>query len=316
MEINKLIGNTPIVKITIKYNNKIQNIYAKLEYYNFTGSIKDRLVKYIIEKSYEDGKLKKGMPIVEVSSGNTGISFAALGALYKHPVHIFIPDWVSKERVSLIKLYGAHVHFITHEDGGFKNAILKADKLAKEINGFRPNQFSNPLNVEAHYKGIGTEISYEVPNIDAFVSGYGTGGTLIGIAKKLKETKKQIKIIAMEPKNMSFLSNEPCIGNHQIEGIGDEFLPDLINTDLIDQVITITDEEALNMTKRLSSELGLGVGISSGANFLASVLSNEENVATVFSDDIKKYLSTNLVNEIKEKNLESNKIEFINFEII
>lgn len=316
MNIDKLIGNTPIIKIRIKFNNKIKNIYAKLEYYNYTGSIKDRLVNYIITKSYETGELKKNMPIVEVSSGNTGISFAALGAFYHHPVHIFLPDWVSKERVKIMELYGAKVHYITHKDGGFINAIKKADKLALEIGGFRPNQFSNELNVLAHYNGIGSEIVSEVSNIGAFVSGYGTGGTLIGIAKRLKEKDSKIKIVAMEPTNMSFLSDKPRKGIHQIEGIGDEFLPDLLDRSLIDKVITISDSEALNMTQRLSKELGLGVGISSGANFLASSLIEEDNVVTVFADDSKKYLSTNLTKKIDDDNLISNKIEFIDFSVL
>lgn len=316
MKINNLIGNTPILKIKVEFNQKIQNIYAKLEYYNYTGSIKDRIANYIINKSYENGILKKGMPIVEATSGNTGISFAALGSLYNHPVYIFMPDWASIERKKIMELYGAKVYLVSKKDGGFKEAIKRADNLANEIEGFRPNQFSNCLNTLAHYEETGKEIIDKVPEIKAFVSGIGTGGTLIGVSKRIKEKFKNAKIIAMEPENMTLLSKNKKIGSHKIEGIGDDFIPDLVDKELIDKVITISDVEAINITKRLASELGLGVGISSGANFLASVLTEEDNVVTIFPDDIKKYLTTDLVSEPAEQEYISNNIKFIDIEVI
>ena len=316
MKINCLIGDTPIVKIQIQFNQKIQNIYAKLEYYNYTGSIKDRIANYIIFKSYETGELKKNMPIVEATSGNTGISFAALGALYKHPVHIFMPDWVSSERIKIMELYGAKVYLVTRKDGGFKEAIKRADNFAEKIGGFRPNQFSNELNTQAHYEGTGTEIINKVPKISAFVSGIGTGGTLIGVSKKIKEKFNDAKIIAMEPENMTLLSKKKKVGNHKIEGIGDDFIPKLVDRKYIDKVITINDEEAINMTKRLATELGLGVGISSGANFLASVLSEEDNVVTIFADDVKKYLTTDLTLKKEKKQYISDRIKFIDMEVL
>ncbi|MBO5096670.1 MAG: cysteine synthase family protein [Bacilli bacterium] len=316
MDIKKLIGNTPIIKIKIDFKGKIKNIYAKLEYYNYTGSIKDRLAYYIINESYKKGDLKKGMPIIEVTSGNTGISFSALGALYNHPVHIFIPDWASEERIKIMKLYGAQVHLVSKEEGGFNEAIRRADDLAKKIDGFRPNQFLNIMNVLAHYKGTGEEIVTKLSNINAFVSGIGTGGTLIGVAKKIKENYPEAKVIALEPENMTLLSKEKKIGMHKIEGIGDDFLPDLVDKTLIDKVITISDDEAINMTKRLASELGLGVGISSGANFLASVLTEEDNVVTIFADDMKKYLSTDLTIENESKDYISNEVKFINIDVL
>ena len=150
MSIKKFIGNTPIVKIKIKYKDKIINVYSKLEYYNYSGSIKDRLAYYIINESYKNGSLKNGMPIIEATSGNTGIAFAAIGSYYNHPVHIFMPDWVSKERINIMKMYGAYVYLVSKDDCGFKEAIRRADELAKSIDGFRPDQFNNTMNIDAH----------------------------------------------------------------------------------------------------------------------------------------------------------------------
>lgn len=307
-----LIGNTPMIKIKIKYNNEIKNIYTKLEYYNYTGSIKDRLAKYIIEESIKDGSLKDNMPIVEATSGNTGISFSALGALYNHEVHIFMPEWASIERVNIMKLYGAKVYLISAASGGFKRAIEEADKLAKKINGFRPNQFSNKKNIEVHYKETGREIVQNLDNIDAFVSGIGTGGTLIGIGKRIKETFPNSKIIALEPDKMPLLSTGKIIDNHKIEGIGDDFIPDIVAKKIIDEIITINDLDAINMSRILAKKLGLGVGISSGANFIASALTKGKDIVTIFPDDFKKYLSTDLTKEIdKDERLISNQIEIL-----
>lgn len=310
-----LIGNTPMIKIKIKYKNEIKNIYIKLEYYNYTGSIKDRLAKYIIEESIKDGSLKKNMPIVEATSGNTGISFAALGALYNHEVHIFMPEWASVERVNIMKLYGAKVYLISAIDGGFKKAIEEADKLAKKINGFRPNQFSNKKNIEVHYKETGREIVEKLNNIDTFISGIGTGGTLIGIGKRIKETFPNSKVVALEPDKMPLLSTGKIIGNHKIEGIGDDFIPDIVDKNIIDEIITINDNDAINMSRILAKKLGLGVGISSGANFIASSITKGKNIVTIFADDFKKYLSTELTKEIdKDERLISNQIEILKIE--
>ena len=315
MNIDRLVGNTPIVKIKIKYDGKIKNIFVKLEYYNYTGSIKDRLAKYIIETSKLDGSLKDGMPIIEATSGNTGISFSALGALYGHPVYIFMPDWVSRERINIMKMYGANVILVTKEDGGFKRAIHEADKLAKEINGFRPNQFSNTKNVEVHYNDTGREIVSVLDNIDAFVSGIGTGGTLIGVGKRIKEVFPESKVVAIEPDKMPLLSKGIIIENHKIEGIGDDFVPDLVDRELIDEIITINDGDAINMARILARRLGLGVGISSGANFIGACLCEGDNIVTVFVDDMKKYLSTDLVDKIVEdNNYISNKVEILSME--
>ena len=314
---DNLIGNTPLIKITYKYNDVIKTIYAKLEYYNYTGSIKDRIANYIINESYKDGTLKKGMPIIEATSGNTGISFSALGRYYNHEVHIFMPDWVSSERINIMKLYGAKVYLVSKEEGGFKECIKRADELAKKINGFRPNQFDNIKNIEAHYNTTGKEILDKINNIDCFVSGIGTGGTLMGVSKRLKEYNKNIKVIAIEPDTLSILTKGQYNGSHKIEGIGDDFIPSLVIENEIDNVIDINDNDAINMSRKLARTFGLGVGISSGANFLGSVLSGYDNVVTIFTDDLKKYLSTDLSKEIiKDKNLISNNIELISMETL
>lgn len=312
--INNIIGNTPMVKIKYEYNKNIKNIYAKLEYYNYTGSIKDRLALYILTESKRMGLLKDNQIIVEATSGNTGISFAALGAYFGHEVHIFMPTSVSVERRKLIELYGAKLHLI---DAGFKDTIKEADLYARKNNAFRPNQFSNIMNINAHYYGIGEEIINKSLNINGFVSGIGTGGTLMGVGKRLKEYNKKIKIIALEPKTMPLLSEGKIIGPHKIEGIGDDFIPKLIDKNIIDEVISIDDEDAINMSRILSQKFGLGVGISSGANFLAGVLSKIDNLVTVFADDSKKYLSTDLIKPINnDKNLISNNIKIISIEFI
>ena len=314
---DNLIGNTPLIKITYKYNDVIKTIYAKLEYYNYTGSIKDRIANYIINESYKDGTLKKGMPIIEATSGNTGISFSALGRYYNHEVHIFMPDWVSSERINIMKLYGAKVYLVSKEEGGFKECIKRADGLAKKINGFRPNQFDNIKNLEAHYSTTGKEILDKINNIDCFVSGIGTGGTLMGVSKRLKEHNKNIKVIAIEPDTLPILTKGEYNGSHKIEGIGDDFIPSLVIENEIDNVIDINDNDAINMSRKLARTFGLGVGISSGANFLGSVLSGYDNVVTIFTDDLKKYLSTDLSKEInQDKNLISNNIELISMETI
>ena len=319
MNIEKLVGNTPMVKIDYEYKGKISSIYAKLEYYNYSGSIKDRIALYILQKEKQNGNLKRGQAIVEVTSGNTGISFSAIGALMGHDVHIFMPDWVSLERRKLIEMYGAHVHLISKEEGGFKKGLKLAEEFAKENGAYRPLQFNNPLNVEAQYNTTGKEILDAVSDINAFVSGIGTGGTLMGVGKRLKENNSSSKIIALEPSTLSILKMGMEEGSHMIEGIGDDFIPEIVNQDLIDDIVLIHDCDAINMSKRIANEFGLGVGISSGANFLASVLSDSDDlkIATVFADDNKKYITTKLSEEIDlNPELYSNQIKLIGFEVI
>ena len=317
----KTIGETPMIKIKYKYKNKEKEIYVKLEQYNLTGSIKDRIALYIIEETEKSKILKEKMPIIEATSGNTGISFAALGAKTNHPVYIFIPDFVSSERIKLLKSYGAKVTLVKREEGGFKKCIELADKLSKEINGYRPNQFSNHLNSKCHYLKTGREIIEQVKEvkIGGFVSGIGSGGTIMGVSKKLKEYYPNILIGAVMPKEMPLL-NKDIPTRHKIEGIGDDFIPELLDQKIINKVFYIEDEDAINMARLLSKKLGLGVGISSGANFLGAVLlgeSSNEIVVTIFPDDNKKYLTTDLSKPTNlNKNLISNKIELLSYEEI
>ena len=317
-----LIGNTPMIQIKYRYKDKEQILYVKLEQYNLTGSIKDRIALYILEQAKEQGILKAGMPIIEATSGNTGISFSALGAKLGHPVYIFMPDWVSKERIELMKLYGANITLISKEEGGFKECIKRADNLAKKINGYRPNQFSNTLNSECHYIYTGTEILNDLGKLEigGFVSGIGSGGTIMGIGKKLKERYPNLLITAVEPDKMPLLTGGKINVNHKIVGIGDDFIPELVNTKEIDIVYDIDDNDAINMARIISKALGIGVGISSGANMLGAVLLQEhinKPVVTVFPDDNKKYLTTDLIEDINlDSNFISNNIQLIEYSLI
>jgi len=318
---NKKIGNTPMIKIKYKYNGKENYIYSKLESYNLTGSIKDRVAYYIIKEAYKKGEIKKGQEIVEATSGNTGIALAALGSFFGNPVRIYMPDWVSIERKKIMEMYNAKVILISKEEGGFEKAIQQAKEYAKTNNAFLSNQFENKDNILAHYETTSKEIIEKIGDeIGGFVSGIGTGGTLIGIAKRLKEASDIVKIYALEPDKMPILSQNKIIGPHQIEGIGDDFIPELVDEKLIDKIILVNDEDAINMAKKIALRLGIGVGISSGANMIASILAKEENnrnIVTVFPDDNKKYLSTKLSDKVNDNfKFISNKVELMDYEFV
>lgn len=319
--INSLIGNTPMIKVVYDDGGREACVYAKLEQYNLTGSIKDRVAYYILDNAKKNGMLKPGMPIIEVTSGNTGISLAALGRYYNHPVYIFMPDWVSKERVKLIGGFGAEVSLISKEEGGFLKCLEESRKLALEKGGFLADQFASKYNFLAHYETTAEEILKQVKEeCYGFVSGVGTGGTLMGVGKKLKEKKQEMKVIAIEPEKMPMISEGRIIEEHKIEGIGDDFVPDLINRELIDDMFLINDDDAVNMSRKLSKELGLGVGISSGANLIGCILARKKHnmpMVTVFADDNKKYLSTDLSKPIcDDETFISNKIKLKRYEIM
>lgn len=306
-----LIGNTPMIKINYRYNGFIKSIYAKLEYYNLTGSIKDRMVSYILEHSF----IKDKQILVEATSGNTGISLSAIGAMKNHKVVIFMPDFVSNERVKIMEMYGAEVHLISRSAGGFKKCLEEAQNYALKHDAFLLNQFSNKLNIEAHYNTTALEILNSL-KVGGFVSGVGSGGTIMGVGKRLKENGA--KIVALEPFQAPIISTGKIIAEHKIEGIGDDFIPEIFDASIIDDIFLISDMEAINMSKKITRELGIGVGISSGANMLASILLNEEdigNVVTVFPDDNKKYLSTDLSKDLVGDFI-SDKIELLNYEVI
>lgn len=309
--ISCLIGNTPLLAIKISYKGIERTLYAKAENLNMTGSIKDRMAFHIMQKGYESGKLQPGDQIIEATSGNTGIAFSAIGKAMGHPVTIFMPDWMSSERINLIRGLGANIKLVSKEEGGFLGSIEKAELLAKsESHTFLPRQFSNNDNTEAHYLTTGPEIwmqaLFHSVKPDALIAGVGTGGTLMGAGKFLKERNPAIKIYPLEPSNSPTLSTGYKVGKHRIQGISDEFIPSIVNLDQLDEVICVDDGDAILMAQKLASQLGIGVGISSGANLIGAVkvqdlLGPAANVVTIFPDDNKKYLSTDLLGEEKVK---------------
>lgn len=309
-KVKPLIGNTPLLEIAFKYKGEERKIYAKAEYYNLTGSIKDRVAYYILRKAYETGKIKEGDIIAEATSGNTGISFSALGRYLSHPVIIFMPDWMSRERIALMESFGAEVHLVSHEEGGFLGSIAKAEELGKKSNVFLPEQFSNPDNSLAHEIYTGEEIVNQLKILgktaDAVVAGVGTGGTVMGIGRRLKKENENCSIFPLEPSNSPTLSTGYKVGKHRIYGISDEFIPDLLKLSETDSVVSVDDGDSIAMARKLSEELGIGVGVSSGANFLGSILAqnkigSDKCVVTVFADDNKKYLSTDYSKKLEIK---------------
>ncbi len=304
-ELSALIGNTPLLAIDFLYRGQARVLYAKAENLNMTGSIKDRMAFYIIEQAYTRGLLRPGDLIAEATSGNTGIAFAAISRALGHPVKIFMPDWMSAERINLIRSMGAEICLVSKEEGGFIGSIELAEQLATNRPGvFLPRQFSNQDNCSAHYLTTGPEIWWQMRfhdlYPDAFVAGVGTGGTIMGVGRFLREKRPTIKLHPLEPANSPTLSTGHKVGRHRIQGISDEFIPPILDLDNLDQVISVDDGDAILMAQRLASELGLGVGISSGGNFLGAVqvqnyLGNQAVVVTVFPDDNKKYLSTDLL---------------------
>jgi cysteine synthase A len=303
--LSSLIGNTPVLAIDCLYKGRPRTVYAKAENLNLTGSIKDRMAFHILRRAYERGKLKPGDWIVEATSGNTGISFAAIGRALGHPVHIFMPDWMSEERKALIRSLGARIRLVSREENGFLGSIKLAEEwAAANAPAFLPRQFSNQDNIEAHALTTGPEIWWQmsfrrlVP--DAFVAGVGTGGTIMGAGRFLKTRNPQIRLHPLEPANSPTLSTGHKVGKHRIQGISDEFIPPILDLAEIASVVAVDDGDAIIMAQMLAAELGLGVGISSGANFLGALKVHEELgpeaiVVTVFPDDNKKYMSTDLL---------------------
>jgi cysteine synthase A len=305
--LSSLIGNTPLLCVEYRYKGKERCLYAKAENLNMTGSIKDRMAFYIIQEGYKRGLLKPGDTIVEATSGNTGIAFSAIGRALGHPVLIFMPNWMSSERINLIRGLGAEIRLVSKEQGGFVGSIQMAEDYAKDNpNTFLPRQFSNEDNTKAHYCTTGPEIYWQLGFrslvADAFLAGVGTGGTIMGVGKFLREKNPNTKLYPLEPSNSPTLSTGNKVGAHRIQGISDEFIPDILDLDGLDEVVSVDDGDAIIMSQKLANELGIGVGISSGANMLGAILiqnqlGEDKVVVTVFPDDNKKYLSTDLLRE-------------------
>ena len=298
-----MIGNTPLVDLSPTMGCQI---YAKAEFLNLGGSIKDRVVFHILQKAVCSGALRPGDVLVEATSGNTGISLSALGRLLGHSVELFMPDWMSDERKNLLRSYGARVRLVSRDEGGFVGSVRRAREAGAQPGFFLPGQFTNPDNIEAHFLTTGDEIARQMAQAgarpDAVVAGVGTGGTVMGIGRRLRRDNSSVRVYPLEPANSPILSTGVCSGSHRIQGISDEFVPDILSLRELDEVLQVDDGDAIAMARMLSQTLGLGVGISSGANFLGAVLAQERlgpraAVVTVFSDDNKKYLSTDYSRE-------------------
>jgi cysteine synthase A len=299
-----LIGQTPLLEIRFQFDGREQRIYAKYEIMNMTGSIKDRMAAHILRVAYRSGDLHPGDTIVEASSGNTGISFSAIGTALAHPVRVYIPDWMSRERVQLIAGFGATVVEVSHEQGGFCGAIEMANHYAEtHADVFLPHQFAHPANVEAHALSTGPEIESQLQILgrmpDAFVAGVGTGGTVMGVGQYLRRQGRPVRVHPLEPANSPTLRTGHKSGEHRIQGISDEFIPSIVDLEKLDAVIDVWDGDAILMAQTLCCQLGLAVGISSGANVLGAIklaqeLGSDAAIVTVLPDSNKKYLSTDL----------------------
>lgn len=303
--IDQLIGKTPLLELTNTEKKLGLNarIVAKLEYFNPAGSVKDRIAKAMFDDAEESGKLDKDSVIIEATSGNTGIGLASVGTARGYRVIIVMPETMSIERRNLIKAYGAEL-VLTEASKGMKGAIQKAEDLAKATeNSFIPGQFLNPANPKTHYLTTGPEIFEDTDGkVDYFVSGVGTGGTISGTGKYLKEKNPDVKVVAVEPADSPVLSGgEP--GPHKIQGIGAGFLPDTLNTAIYDEIITVSDDDAFEYGKMIGKNEGFLAGISSGAALKAAVEIAErpeaegKNIVVLLPDTGERYLSTPLFEE-------------------
>lgn len=305
--VRRIVGNTPLLAIDYLFRGRPRRVFAKSENLNMTGSVKDRMALHILQTAYRNGTIEPGDLIIEATSGNTGISFAAIGRALGHPVDIFMPDWMSAERVNLIRSFGARIHPVSHEENGFLGAIDMAEEMAAVTPAsFLPRQFANEDNTDAHRTTTGPEIWAQLESHDlvpdAFVAGVGTGGTVMGVGSFLRSMNPDVKIHPLEPSNSPTLTRGHQVGHHRIQGVSDEFIPAIVRLEELDEVVAVDDGDSIIMAQRLASQLGFGVGISSGANFLGAVLlqdamGDDAVVVTLFPDSNKKYLSTDLLRE-------------------
>ncbi len=300
--ISELVGKTPLMELSsIEEAFGLKSkIYAKLEYFNPAGSVKDRAALYMIKSAEERGLLKKGATIIEPTSGNTGIGLAAIGINRGYKVILTMPDTMSLERRNLLKAYGAEI-VLTEGSLGMKGAIEKAQELVMRTEGsFMPTQFENDANVQAHFETTGPEIYEDTDGeIDYFVAGVGTGGTLTGISKYLKSQSDNIKIVAVEPENSPMIS-KGVSGSHGLQGIGANFIPSILDKSVIDEVITVSDEDAFETAKILVRQEGILTGISSGAALFAGVelakIQEGKKIVVLLPDTGERYLSTGVYN--------------------
>ncbi|MDX1293663.1 MAG: PLP-dependent cysteine synthase family protein [Hyphomonas sp.] len=299
-----MVGHTPLLAVHVRWKGERRTVFAKAEHFNLTGSIKDRMALNILRCGYECGALKEGDLIVEATSGNAGISMAAIGRALGHRVRIYMPDWMSDERKSLLRSLGAELCLVTREEGGFLGAIAATEALSESREDvFLPRQFSNCDNCNAHMTSTGPEIVRQLAQMgevpDAFVAGVGTGGTIMGVGRALRKTNQDIRLHALEPAESPTLSTGYKTGQHRIQGVSDDFIPAIVKLDELDEIVSAHDGDSIIMAQKLAADLGLGVGISSGANMIGALKVQEQLgggavVATVFADDNKKYLSTDL----------------------
>ncbi len=298
-----LVGKTPLLEIRYLFDGRPRRLFAKYEALHLTGSVKDRMAAFVVRRAYEAGQLLPGDTIVEVSSGNAGISFAAIGRALGHPVRIYMPDWMSHERADLIRAFGAEVVSVSREEGGFLGALAKAEAYARETaRVFLPRQFENVANAFAHEATTGPEIEAQLAlrglAASAFVAGVGTGGTVMGVGRYLRQ-RRATRVHPLEPADSPTLRAGHKVGTHRIQGISDEFVPALLHLDELDRVLDARDGDAILMAQALAKGLGLGVGISSGANVIGAMqlveeMGDDASVVTILPDSNKKYLSTDL----------------------
>lgn len=322
-----MIGRTPLLAIHLRRRGERRVIFAKAEHYNLTGSIKDRMALNILKCAYDRGELRPGDTIAEATSGNAGIAIAALGRALGHPVRIYMPDWMSEERKALLRSLGAELHLVSREEGGFLGAISATEALAAARDDvFLPCQFANRENCNAHEATTGPEILSQLASVglrpDAFLAGVGTGGTVMGVGRALRSECPDVKVHPLEPAESPTLSTGYKTGSHRIQGVSDDFIPSIVKLEELNSVVSVSDGDAILMAQALASELGLAVGISSGANLIGALavqdqLGREATVVTVLCDDNKKYLTTDLARtEPIKPGYITPEVELIGFETI
>lgn len=293
----ELIGNTPVLRVNNMTDENEGEVFIKLEKFNPGLSIKDRAALGMIEKAEKDGILKSGSVIVEPTSGNTGIGIALVGKLKGYKVVIVMPETMSKERRDMIKAYGAEL-VLTEGKKGMKGAIEMAEKLVKEKGYFMPKQFENKANPQKHYETTAEEILRDIPDIDVFVAGVGSGGTIVGVGRKLKELKPDVKVVAVEPEKSPVLSGGNP-GAHKIQGIGAGFVPGVYSKDIVDEIFEVSDEDSYKVAKEFATKEGVLIGISSGAALYAGIeiakkLGRDKKIVVISPDGGEKYFSSGL----------------------